>query len=44
MTSEKKTTTAKPLTLKVAEATTKDVGRGIVRFDPGDFEKLAVQL
>jgi transitional endoplasmic reticulum ATPase len=44
MTSEKKTTTAKPLTLKVAEATTKDVGRGIVRFDPGDFEKLAVQV
>ena len=44
MTSEKKTTTAKPLTLKVAEAATKDVGRGIVRFDPGDFEKLSVQV
>ncbi len=44
MTSEKKTTTAKPLTLKVAEAVTKDVGRGIVRFDPGEFEKLSVQV
>ena len=44
MTSEKKTTTAKPLTLKVAEAVTKDVGRGIVRFDPGEFEKLGVQV
>ncbi len=44
MTSEKKTTTAKPLTLKVAEAATKDVGRGIVRFDPGEFEKLGVQV
>ena len=44
MTSEKKTPTAKPLTLKVAEAATKDVGRGIVRFDPGEFEKLNVQV
>ncbi len=44
MTSEKKTTTVKPLTLKVAEAATKDVGRGIVRFDPGEFEKLNVQV
>jgi len=44
MTSQKKTTKTNPLTLKVAEATTKDVGRGIVRFDPGDFEKLNVQV
>ncbi len=28
----------------MAEATAKDVGRGIVRFDPGDFEKLNVQV
>ena len=44
MTSQKKTTKANPLTLKVAEATTKDVGRGIVRFDPGEFEKLNIQV
>jgi transitional endoplasmic reticulum ATPase len=44
MTSQKKKTKKNPLTLKVAEATTKDVGRGIVRFDPGDFEKLNVQV
>ena len=44
MTSNKKTTSKNSLTLKVAEATAKDVGRGIVRFDPGDFEKLNVQV
>ncbi len=32
----------KPLTLKVAEAGSKDVGRGIVRFDPADFKKIGV--
>ena len=32
------------LTLKVAEATAKDVGRGIVRFDPVDFEKIDAQV
>ncbi|HKI48980.1 MAG TPA: AAA family ATPase, partial [Desulfobacteria bacterium] len=44
MTSEKKKTAAKPLILKVGEATAKDVGRGIVRFDPVEFEKLGVQV
>ncbi|MDO9585704.1 MAG: CDC48 family AAA ATPase [Syntrophales bacterium] len=34
----------KTLTLKVAEASSKDVGRGIVRFDPADFEKLGVEV
>jgi len=47
MTSDKKTKKAKipkPLTLKVAEAGTKDVGRGIVRFDPADFKKIGVEV
>ncbi len=34
----------KSITLKVAEAASKDVGRGIVRFDPGDFEKIEVEV
>ncbi|MBL7176142.1 MAG: CDC48 family AAA ATPase [Desulfobacteraceae bacterium] len=34
----------KPLTLKVAEAASKDVGRGIVRFDPADFKKIGVEV
>jgi transitional endoplasmic reticulum ATPase len=34
----------KTLVLKVAEAKTKDVGRGIVRVDPQDLEKMAVEL
>ena len=33
-----------PLTLKVAEAGSKDVGRGIVRFDPVDFRKIGVEV
>jgi transitional endoplasmic reticulum ATPase len=44
MNSKKKTKAIKTLTLKVAEAATKDVGRGIVRFDPADFETLKVQV
>ena len=44
MTIEKKKRAAKPLILKVGEATAKDVGRGIVRFDPVEFEKLRVQV
>ena len=34
----------KPLTLKVAEAGSKDVGRGIVRLDPSDFQKIGVEV
>jgi len=34
----------KSLTLKVAEAASKDVGRGIVRFDPADFKKIGVEV
>ncbi len=44
MTSVKKKPTAKTMILKVGEATAKDVGRGIVRFDPGEFESLGVQV
>ncbi|MFH1954396.1 MAG: CDC48 family AAA ATPase [Pseudomonadota bacterium] len=47
MTSDKKIQKAKkpnPLTLKVAEAGSKDVGRGIVRFDPADFKKIDVEV
>ena len=32
------------ITLKVAESAPKDVGRGIVRFDPADFKKVDVQV
>ena len=32
------------LTLKVKEAETKDVGRGIVRFDPADFSSVGVAV
>jgi len=35
---------AKTITLKVAEAGSKDVGRGIVRFDPFDFRKIGVEV
>ncbi len=35
---------APTLTLKVAEAATKDVGRGLVRFDPKLFERLGVKV
>ena len=34
----------KSLTLKVAEAASKDVGRGIVRLDPADFQKIGVEV
>lgn len=34
----------KSITLKVAEAASKDVGRGIVRFDPAHFEKIGVEV
>ena len=44
MTSDNRIKKTSPLILKVAEATTKDVGRGIVRFDPGDFKQLNVQV
>jgi len=44
MTSAKKKNTAKSITLKVAEAGSKDVGRGIVRFDPADFKKIGVEV
>ncbi len=44
MTSDNQKSETNSLTLKVAEATAKDVGRGIVRFDPGDFETLGVQV
>ena len=42
MKAPKKDVENKTLTLKVAEAASKDVGRGIVRFDPADFEKIDV--
>jgi len=41
---QKKNIENKPLTLKVAEASTKDVGRGIVRLDPADFQKIGVEV
>lgn len=44
MSPEKKTKKNALLTLKVAEAGSKDVGRGVVRLDPGDFKKLEVQV
>jgi len=34
----------KTVTLKAAEAGSKDVGRGIVRFDPADFKKIGVEV
>ena len=44
MAPEKGKKRAKPLTLKVAEAGSKDVGRGIVRLDPSDFQKIGVEV
>ena len=44
MTSAKKINKAESLTLKVAEAGSKDVGRGIVRLDPADFKKIGVEV
>ncbi|MFV9644332.1 MAG: CDC48 family AAA ATPase [Desulfobacterales bacterium] len=34
----------KPLTLKVAEASSKDVSRGMVRLDPACFKKIGVEV
>ena len=34
----------KPLTLKVAEASSKDVSRGMVRLDPAFFKKIGVEV
>ena len=34
----------KPLTLRVAEAKAKDVGRGIARIDPQDLEKIGAEV
>ncbi len=46
MTTEQKDTfgAEKRLSLKVAEALGKDVGRGLARMDPADMEKLGVQV
>ena len=44
MKSEKKRKESKTITLKVAEAASKDVGRGIVRLDPADFKKIGVEV
>jgi len=47
MTSDKKVKKAKrpkSLILKVAEAGSKDVGRGIIRLDPADFKKISVEV
>ena len=40
----KKEASKTALTLKVAEAGSKDVGRGIVRLDPADFKKIGVEV
>ena len=44
MKDQKKDKEKKTLTLKVAEAGSKDVGRGIVRLDPKEFKKIGVEL
>jgi len=44
MKAQKKDKESKTLTLKVTEAGSKDVGRGIVRFDPADFKKIGVEV
>ncbi|MBU4000503.1 CDC48 family AAA ATPase, partial [Patescibacteria group bacterium] len=41
---EKNTQKDKPLTLKVAEASSKDVSRGMVRLDPASFKKIGVEV
>ena len=43
-TMEKNTPKDKPLTLKVAEASSKDVSRGMVRLDPASFKKIGVEV
>jgi len=44
MDTEKKSGKSKTIVLKVAEAGSKDVGRGIVRLDPADFQKIGVEV
>ena len=44
MEAKKKDADNSTLTLKVAEAASKDVSRGIVRFDPADFKKIGVEV
>ena len=44
MKAQKKDKESKTLTLKVVEAGSKDVGRGIARFDPTDFKKIGVEV
>jgi transitional endoplasmic reticulum ATPase len=44
MNTEKKSGKKGELVLKVAEAGSKDVGRGIVRLDPADFQKIGVEV
>ncbi len=44
MKAQKKDKDTKTLTLKVTEAGSKDVGRGIARFDPTDFKKIGVEV
>lgn len=41
---QKKILRTNPLTLKVAEASSKDVSRGIVRLDPACFKKIGVEV
>ena len=44
MDTEKKSGKSKTIVLKVAEAGSKDVGRGIVRLDPADFQKIGIEV
>lgn len=44
MKDQKENKKKKTVTLKVSEAASKDVGRGIVRFDPADFKKIGVEV
>jgi transitional endoplasmic reticulum ATPase len=44
MDTEKMSDKTKTIVLKVAEAGSKDVGRGIVRLDPGDFQNIGVEV
>ncbi|PIP06796.1 MAG: hypothetical protein COX52_06040, partial [Syntrophobacterales bacterium CG23_combo_of_CG06-09_8_20_14_all_48_27] len=36
--------TTRQLTLRIAEAKAKDVGRGIARIDPQDLEKIGAEV
>jgi len=42
--SKKSNIRKKALTLKIAEAASKDVSRGIVRFDPADFKRIGAEV